>query len=257
LEGEVLTDGTDQSGQDHRPIRLADASRVLVNAVVAAEDSRFFNHPGLDLRGLARAAWTNLRAGRVRQGGSTITQQLIKIRLLTPERTLLRKLQEAWLATLVEWRYSKAQILEAYLNEVYLGQRGSLAIRGVGAAAQAYFAKEPHQLTAGEAALLAGMFRAPNTHSPAVSPARARERRDAVLARMRELRMLDAAAYAQAQREPVRPRRARARAVRTSPITCGRRSSGGSTRAPCGGSRACSHARPVLQRFAEDAVAAG
>ena len=88
LEGEVLTDGTDQSGEDHRPIRLTDGSRVLVNAIVAAEDSRFFDHPGVDARGLARAAWTNLRAGRVRQGGSTITQQLIKIRLLTPERTL-------------------------------------------------------------------------------------------------------------------------------------------------------------------------
>ena len=262
LEGEVLTDGTDQSGQEHRPIRLTDGSRVLVNAVVAAEDSRFFDHTGLDARGLARAAWTNLRAGRVRQGGSTITQQLIKIRLLTPERTLVRKLREAWLATLVEWRYSKKQILEAYLNEVYLGQRGALAIRGVGAAAGAYFAKEPHQLTAGEAALLAGMLRAPNTYSPAVSPVRSRERRDAVLARMRDLRMLDATAYAQAQREPVRAlaepgpgqaapyfadqvrqeieRRFDENALRDGRVT-----------------RVFTTLDPVLQRFAEDAVARG
>jgi penicillin-binding protein 1B len=204
LEGEVLTGGADQSGEDHRPIRLADLSPLLVNAVLAAEDHRFFDHRGLDIYGLARAGWANLRAGRVRQGGSTITQQLVKIRLLTPQRTLARKLQEAWLATLVEWRYSKDQILEAYLNEVYLGQRGTLAIRGVGAAARAYFTKEPHQLTAGEAALLAGMLRAPNTYSPVVDPARARDRRDSILARMHELRMLDDNAHARAQREPIR-----------------------------------------------------
>jgi penicillin-binding protein 1B len=204
LEGEVLTDATDQSGEEHRPIRLGDEARLLVNAVMAAEDARFPGHPGLDARSLARAAWANARAGRIRQGGSTITQQLIKLRLLTPERTLARKLREVWLAALVEWRYSKRQILEAYLNEVYLGQRGALAIRGVGAAARAYFGKDPARLTAGEAALLAGMLCAPNTYSPAVNPARARERRDAVLARMRALGMLDAAAHAQARDEPVR-----------------------------------------------------
>src|SRR5262249_18746818 len=163
-----LAGGADQSADDYRPIRLADASALLVNAVLAAEDHRFFDHAGLDPRGLARAAWANLRAGRVRPGGSTIPQQLIQIRLLTPPRSIARKIQEVWLATLVEWRYSKEQILEAYLNEVYLGQRGTLAIRGVGAASRAYFAKEPHQLTPGEAALLAGMLRAPNTYSPAI-----------------------------------------------------------------------------------------
>ena len=162
----------------------------------------------------------------------------------------------------MEWRYSKAQILEAYVNEVYLGQRGALAIRGVGAAARAYFAKEPHQLTAGEAALLAGMLRAPNTYSPAVSPTRARERRDAVLARMRELRMLDATAHAQAQGEPVRglaepgpgqaapyfadhvrqeiERRFDENALRDGRVT-----------------RVLTTLDPILQRFAEDAVARG
>ena len=204
LEGEVLTGGADQPGEDYRPIKLAETSKVLIDAVIAIEDHRFFDHGALDLSSLARAVWVNARAGKVTEGGSTITQQLIKNRLLTPDRTMVRKLREAWLATLVEWRYSKSQILEAYLNEIYLGQRGSLAIRGVGAASRAYFAKEAHQLTPGEAALLAGMVRAPNTYSPVLNPERARQRRDVVLGRMRELKTLDAAAYERARKEPVR-----------------------------------------------------
>ena len=146
-------------------MRLADVPLVFLNAILAAEDHRFFEHGGLDPHGLIRAAWTNVRAGRVMQGGSTITQQLIKNRLLGARRTFWRKLNEAWLATLVEWRYPKPQILEAYLNEIYLGQRGGLAVRGVGAAARVYFRKEIHQLTLAEAALLAGMVRAPNSYS--------------------------------------------------------------------------------------------
>jgi penicillin-binding protein 1B len=187
LEGEVLTSAGDRAGEDFRPVRLGEVTPSFLRAMLAAEDHRFFDHAGLDLRGLMRAAWTNFRAGRVTQGGSTITQQLVKNRLLTPRRTFMRKLDEAWLATLIEWRYPKERIFEAYLNEIYLGQRGPLAVRGVGAAARAYFGKEVHQLTLGEGALLAGMTRAPNTYSPAVNPGRARERRDVVLVRMREL----------------------------------------------------------------------
>jgi penicillin-binding protein 1B len=204
LEPEILASADDRPGEAHRPVRLAEVPLVLLNAVLAAEDHRFFEHSGLDARSLARAAWTNVRAGRVLQGGSTITQQLIKNRLVGARRTYLRKLTEAWLATLVEWRYSKQQILEAYLNEIYLGQRGGLAVRGVGAAAGAYFRKEIHQLTAAEAALLAGMVRAPNSYSPAVNPERARARRDVVLARMRELSMLPAADWETARAQPVR-----------------------------------------------------
>jgi penicillin-binding protein 1B len=177
---------------------------VLLNAILAAEDHRFFEHSGLDVHSLARAAWTNLRAGRVLQGGSTITQQLIKNRLVGARRTYFRKLREAWLATLVEWRYSKQQILEAYLNEIYLGQHGGLALRGVGAAAAAYFRKEIHQLTAAEAALLAGMVRGPNSYSPVLHPDRARARRDVVLARMHELSMLPTADLTAAKAQPVR-----------------------------------------------------
>ena len=203
LEPEILASAGDRPGEDHRPVRLRDVPFSLLQAVLAAEDHRFFDHPGVDLRGLLRAAWVNVRSGRVAQGGSTITQQLVKNRLLDPKRTLMRKIDEAWLATLIEWRYSKERILEAYLNEIYLGQRGSIAIRGVSSASRAYFRKEVHQVTVAEAALLAGMIRAPNTYSPSVNPARARERRDVVLARMRELGRLSDADYQAARREPV------------------------------------------------------
>jgi membrane carboxypeptidase/penicillin-binding protein len=180
--------------------------KVLINAVLAAEDHRFFEHGGVDLRALARAAWANLRAGRVKEGGSTITQQLVKVRLLNPKRTFFRKLREAWLAALVEARYSKERILEAYLNEIYLGQRGSIAIRGVGSAARAYFGKEVHQLTTPEAALIAAIIRGPNVYSPAVDPDRARDHRNIVLGQMRDLKMITADEYERSRRTPVKVR---------------------------------------------------
>jgi penicillin-binding protein 1B len=208
LEPEALASVADRPGEEHRPVRLADAPLTLLNALLAIEDNRFFEHRGLDLRGLLRAAWANVRAGRVIQGGSTITQQLVKNRLLSAQRTLGRKAREAWLATVLEWRYSKEQILEAYLNEIYLGQRGGLAIRGVGAAARVYFGKEVHQLTPAEAAMLAGMVRAPNSYSPLLNPTRARQRRDLVLDRMRSVGRLSAAEWAAARKEPLRARAA-------------------------------------------------
>jgi penicillin-binding protein 1B len=207
LEPEVLTSAGDRPGEEYRPVHLAETPLMLMQAVLAAEDHRFFEHKGVDARGLLRAVWVNFRAGRVTQGGSTITQQLVKNRLLDPKRTLARKVDEAWLATLVEWRYPKERILEAYLNEIYLGQRGALAIRGVGAGARSYFRKEIHQLTLAESALLAGMLRAPNTYSPAVNPTRARERRDVVIGRMRELNFISASDADRARQEPLRVER--------------------------------------------------
>jgi penicillin-binding protein 1B len=204
LEPEVLTSAYDRPGEDYRPVRLAEVPLTLLNAVIAAEDHRFFEHGGLDVHGLARAFWANLRAGRVTQGGSTITQQLVKNRLVGSQRTYARKLHEAWLATAIEWRYSKEQILEAYINDAYMGQRGPIAIRGMGAAARAYFHKEIHQLTLAESALLAGMIRAPNSYSPVLNPERARQRRDVVLARMHELGRITDADYGAARREALR-----------------------------------------------------
>jgi penicillin-binding protein 1B len=206
LEPEVLSSATDRPGEEHKPVRLEDTPKVLINAVLAAEDHRFFEHGGVDLRALARAAWANLRAGRVKEGGSTITQQLVKVRLLKPQRTFFRKLREAWLAALVEARYSKERILEAYLNEIYLGQRGPIAIRGVGSAARAYFGKEVHQLTTPEAALIAAIIRGPNAYSPAVDPDRARDHRNIVLGQMRDLKMITADEYERSRRTPVKVR---------------------------------------------------
>jgi len=206
LEPEVLASATDRPGEDHKPIRLDETPRVLIDAVLAAEDHRFFEHGGVDFRALLRAAWANLRAGRVKEGGSTITQQLVKVRLLNPRRTFFRKLREAWLAALVESRYSKERILEAYLNEIYLGQRGPIAIRGVGAATRAYFGKEVHQLTTPEAALIAAIIPGPNIYSPAVDPDRARDHRNTVLAQMRDLKMIRPDEYERARRAPVHVR---------------------------------------------------
>src|SRR5438874_19486 len=104
---EILTSIDDRPGEESRPVRLADVPVTLLSAILAAEDHRFFEHGGLDVRGLLRAAWANFRAGRVTQGGSTITQQLVKNRLLTSRRSYFRKVREAWLAALVEWRYPK------------------------------------------------------------------------------------------------------------------------------------------------------
>jgi penicillin-binding protein 1B len=206
LEPEVLSSAADRPGEDHKPIRLDETPKVLIDAVLAAEDHRFFAHGGLDPRALLRAAWANLRAGRVKEGGSTITQQLVKVRLLSPQRTFFRKLREAWLAALIESRYSKERILEAYLNEIYLGQRGPIALRGVGAASRAYFGKEVHQLTTPEAALIAAIIRGPNIYSPAVDPDRAREHRNTVLAQMRDLQMITPDEYERARRAPVQVR---------------------------------------------------
>ena len=117
LDPEVLTSIDDRPGEEYRPVHLGEVPITLLSAVLAAEDHRFFEHGGLDLRGVLRAAWANWQAGRVTQGGSTITQQLVKNRLLSSRRSYLRKVREAWLAALVEWRYPKERILESYLNE--------------------------------------------------------------------------------------------------------------------------------------------
>ena len=206
LPPELLASAGAGMGENIRPVHLADVPPMVRTAILAVEDERFYEHGGLDPRGVLRALWANVRKGRVVEGGSTITQQLVKSRLLTPERTLSRKLNEAWLSTALEWRYSKDQILEAYLNEIYLGQVGGSAVRGIGAASRAYFGKEVHQLTLSEAALLAGMIRGPNSYSPTANPDRARERRDVVLTRLRDLGKISEDDYRRARREPVKAR---------------------------------------------------
>ncbi len=210
LEPEVLSGLGDTIGQLRRPVRLAAVPPPLLTAILAAEDHRFYEHGGVDARAVLRAMWVNLQRGEVAQGGSTLTQQLVKNLLLTPKRTWDRKLREAGLALMLEWRYGKPQILEAYLNTIYLGQHGSTALYGVGAAARSYLGKDVERVSLAEAALLAGMLRAPNTYSPVLNPERAQERRDVILGRMRDLGLIDEATRARTSQERVRVRSATA-----------------------------------------------
>jgi len=167
-----------------RLVAIDEVPRHLIFAVLAAEDSRFYQHHGIDLRGIARAFATNLRHGSVRQGGSTLTQQLAKNYFLTAERTLSRKLKEMLIALIIELNYDKNEILEIYLNEIYLGQKGSVSINGIGEAADFYFGKPVSRLSRAEAATLAGMIKAPNRYSPYHHPEDCRRRRNFVLRAM-------------------------------------------------------------------------
>ncbi len=184
-------------------VQLAEVPAHLVDAILAVEDQRFESHPGIDLKRIGGALLANLRAGAIRQGGSTLTQQLVKNFFLTPERTLSRKLREALMALLVEARYSKEEILQAYLNEIYLGQRGSTAVHGVGEAAHLYFGKHPRDLSVAESALMAAIIHSPNGTSPYRAPERAKDRRDLVLELMRRQGRLDPDSYEAAIAEPL------------------------------------------------------
>jgi penicillin-binding protein 1A len=168
-------------------VPLAQIPQTLRDAIVATEDRRFFSHWGVDPIGIARAVVQNYRRGRIVEGGSTITQQLTKVLFLTPDKSLERKLKEAALALQLERRYSKDRILEMYLNQIYFGH----GAYGVEAAARTYFGKGVAELTVREAALLAGLPRAPTTYSPFEHPEAARARREIVLRRMAEFGVLD------------------------------------------------------------------
>ena len=161
---------------------LADVPQSVTQAVIAVEDARFFEHPGLDVIGILRATWTNLRRGGRIEGASTITQQLARSLFLSPERTFLRKFKELILAYKIEVILSKEQILEMYLNQIYFGQ----GAYGVAAASQTYFGKDPGTLNLAESALLAGLPKSPNNYSPYKYPERAKKRQEHVLARMEE-----------------------------------------------------------------------
>ena len=156
----------------------------LLYAILSAEDIRFYHHHGFDPQGILRALSTDLRHLALRQGGSTITQQLTKSYFLAPERTLSRKLKELLMAITIEIMYTKNEILEIYLNEIYLGQKGSVSINGVGEAANFYFAKPASELSLAESATIAGLIRAPNHYSPYLDKERCRNRRNVVLQTM-------------------------------------------------------------------------
>ena len=195
------------------PVRFDELPDLLIQAVLAVEDQRFYEHHGLDARRIGGALVANVKAGGIAQGGSTITQQLAKNLFLSAGRSPVRKVREAAMAVMLELRYDKRAILEAYLNEIYLGQDGGRAIHGVGAAARYYFGKEVRRLSLPESALLAGMIHAPNRHAPTRHQRAARERRDLVLRLMAEQKRVTRASAERASRTGVSSRAWPARTV--------------------------------------------
>ena len=186
LEPEVLATLHGERAEERTILPLSAFPQQLVDAVLLVEDRHFYSHLGLDPFGIARAAVTNIRSGEIRQGGSTLTQQLAKNLFFDHERTWSRKVGEAAVAVVLETRYSKDRILQAYLNEVYLGQKGSVSIRGFAEAANFYFGKDVSALDLGDIALLAGLIRSPGHYNPLAHPKEARERRNQVLDLMQE-----------------------------------------------------------------------
>jgi penicillin-binding protein 1A len=176
------------------PIAIDKVPQQQINAFLAAEDERFYTHPGVDYKGLLRAANQLLVTGKKRQGGSTITMQVARNFLLSKEKTFLRKLKEILLSLQIDKRYSKEQILELYLNKIYMGQRAY----GLAAAAQIYYGKNLDELKLYQQAMIAGLPKAPSIYNPIVNPERAVERRDYVLRRMLELNLIQPKEYEQA-----------------------------------------------------------
>ena len=190
LEPEIITTLFDRSRGKRRLVRYQDLPKVLIDAILATEDHRFFAHHGVNIFRIISASISGLRTDERIRGTSTLTMQLARNFFLTRERTLRRKAAEIFLALLLEQRLSKEQIFELYANQIYLGQRGSFSIYGVGEAASAYFNKDVGSLTLPEAALLAGIIPGPNLNSPYKYPQRALQRRDHVLRRMLEVGFL-------------------------------------------------------------------
>ena len=203
--------------EDRVLVRLDDAPPVLVAGLIAVEDRRFFEHHGISLIAVARAAWANVRAGSFVQGGSTLTQQLAKNLFLSRERTLLRKASEALMALLLEARYPKEELLEVYLNEVYLGQDGRRAIHGFGLASWFYFGRRLDELDLPEAALLIGLARGASAYNPWRKPERALRRRDLVLDVMAARGVVGAAQAAAAKARPLGVRSERPRGASPHP----------------------------------------
>jgi penicillin-binding protein 1B len=203
LEPSVITTLFDRSRSKRLIITYDDCPKVLVHAVLAAEDRTFFSNPGVNVLRLLRAALADIRADRRLQGGSTLTMQLARNFFLTPRRTFRRKVEEIFLAMLVEHRVSKQSIFGMYANEIYMGQRGSFAIYGFGEASDSYFNKYVKDLNLPQAALLAGMIRGPNLYSPYRYPARALARRNQVIHLMLQNHFITPLEAAQASAAPL------------------------------------------------------
>ena len=192
LLAELFAEQRDPIGYDHIPPQL-------ISALIATEDRQFYEHSGVDLRGIARAVVKDILAGEFVEGASTLTQQLAKTLFLTPEKSLMRKLREAVLAIQIERRYTKEEILTLYLNQVYFGS----GAYGIAAAADTFFGKSVGELSLAESALIAGMPKAPSVYSPLVNPERAIRRRNIVLKQMDQTGVISKSDYASARQEPL------------------------------------------------------
>ncbi len=204
LEPELLSGVRGESRQVREWIPLAQIPPQIIETVLTIEDRRFYSHFGIDPVAVGRAVWTNFTKGGVVQGGSTITQQLAKNLFYSPQRTMGRKFKEALAALVLEVKYTKQNILESYLNEIYLGQAGFVSIYGVSEAAHRYFGKTLQELTIEEVAMIAGLIKGPNSYAPTKHPELAKQRRDVVLRRLRETGLLTEEAWKRAVNEPVR-----------------------------------------------------
>ena len=189
--------------EDRRFISLGETPALLVGGLQAVEDRDFKHHHGIDAGAILRAAWANLVAGRVVQGGSTLTQQLVKNLFLDRGQSFVRKANEALLSLLIEARYDKRRILEAYINEVFLGQQGGQAVHGFAAASEFYFGRDLRTLGAADIALLVGMVQGPSLYDPRRNPDGALARRNRVLAQFRDTGLVDATTYASARAQPL------------------------------------------------------
>src|SRR5437867_5797331 len=203
LKPELLSNVINKNREKRRYVPYRDLPKVLVNAVLASEDRRFFSHSGVDPIRMLKALIIDIREGDAVQGASTLTQQFVKNYFLTPERTWKRKLTDAYMSILLEQRLSKEQIFELYCNDVYLGQRGSFSIVGFGEASDAFFDKSVKDLALGEAATLAGIISAPNRFTPLRYPERARARRDRVLDLMADFEMISPKERDEAKARPL------------------------------------------------------
>ncbi len=203
LKPEMLSTTINKNREKRRYVAFRDLPKIVVDAIVASEDRRFFSHGGVDPIRIIKALFVDMRQGDKVQGASTLTQQFVKNYFLTPEKTWKRKITDAYMSILLEQRLSKQEIFELYCNDVYLGQRGSFSIVGVGEGAEAFFHKNVRELTAGEAAMMAGIITAPNRFNPIRYPDRATNRRNLVLDAMAEEGMITPRERDEAKQKPL------------------------------------------------------
>jgi penicillin-binding protein 1A len=252
-DGSLL--GSIPAERNREPVAADEMSIWMRKATIAVEDRRFFDHGGVDIEGIARAAVTDLRAGEIVEGGSTITQQLVRNLYISNERTVQRKLKEACLATKLDRAWTKHRILTTYLNQVYYGNQAY----GIEAAAQTYFSKPAAKLTLSEAALLAGLTQAPSVHNPFTTPSRALARRAVVLRAMLDTGIITRKRHAAAVSSKLRLRPGRLYREIREPYFFGyvrdrliEEYGAGQVRS--GGMRVYTTIKPRYQRLAEDAI---